>query len=329
MQKCKWCGKSLMRTYARAALSIVVLLFAAPAYGQWLPDDAQAREAALWKATGVELPAGLKFYRLPKMSQHLSIISDTHVNYPTSAVGQPVFDKLIWSAPGGLAWSDRSEWRNATAALFPTEIICYRTMTRVKNPSGYRQLNAVCRWVFPIGTVFADLQVRKHGGEEWPFELRLREKGTDGEWHAKVYRPWGDEADLPAGTKRVKWQVPALDEKIAAKEYEAFIIPDGVRPGDRFKESRLAFVSEGSDGFAPRRYSGNVVSCTACHDRAGESGNYSGSNAPGADGVISWHPFAADGKWDRRWPLEIDKRFYGPDVDDSGRRIPGLREDRP
>lgn len=291
----------------------MVLVFAivGEAHGQepWLPAEAQKRDAELWAKTGVELPAGMKFYKVRRVSQKLQEdvnrgmengiyagdftggrlrIGNTIYDYP---VITNTNDKPIWSAPGGLFWSDRSEWRNATAAFFPREVEVYRTMTPVKNRFGSYQENSVLRWTFPEGTIFADLLIRVREGREWPFELRIATKEKD-KWNRVAHRPFADEADLPPGSKLVNWTVPALDEKLPTREYPAWSIPD-VLPAGPFRPSRMVAVSE-RGGWLPRWYSGNVVACASCHDRAGESGDYAGVNAPGSDGVISWHPFGND-----------------------------------
>lgn len=302
-----------------------------------VPTAAMADDKAIWEQTGVPMPEGLKFYRQTRASQRLSIVNEQHVHGLYAAdqdlpdlfrggVNRNTNKKPIWDAPGGLTWVPRDEWRNATAVAFPpgSKVQVYRTMTQVKNSFGSYQDNARLAWVFPEGTQFFDLLIRRHNGEEWPFELRQRVK-VNGQWESTAYRPWSDESELPEGSRRREFAVSSFDDQIPARDSVAHAIQVVGKAGNVFKPSRLAVTSDKAGGFSPRHYIGNVVSCATCHDRAGESGNYAGVNAPGSDGVLSWRPFSdatlntdAFPQLDTSWPVEY-VGWRGRNTDHAGR----------
>ena len=62
-------------------------------------------------------------------------------------------------------------------------------------------------WRFPDGTRFAEILVRRHQDQEWPFEIRVREK-ANGKWvDGTTYRPLGTVDDLPEGSRKHRWTV--------------------------------------------------------------------------------------------------------------------------
>ena len=319
----------------KMTLTVVALLgLAGIAVGAepWLPDAEQKINADLWRQTGVEMPEGLKFYKHAKVGQRLTIIS-----YPQEGIQSQhchgifdrgdVLNKIIWRVPGGLYASPKDQWRNATAVAFPpgADIQVYRNMTKVLNSSGSYQDNARLSWVYPNGTIFADLQIRRHDGREWPFELRLRVKKDDA-WESTAFRPYAEESELPAGSRKRTWTLEALDEKIPGRKLEAWTIPTGSGEGVKFKPSSLVLASERDDNFVPRNYVGAMANCNACHARSGESGDYAGTAAPGSDGVISFLPLSTatlntDGfpQLAKGIPVKY-VGWYGRDVDTLGRR---------
>ena len=313
-------ARLIQRLNARLVAAVLLLLCAGPV--------AAEDNATLLRSTGVELPK-LDWYKARRVSQHLSIVNGQHVTAPVDAThgADNPNAKIIWAAPGGLFWSPREQWRNATAVHLPGPVYVYKTMTQVKNSGGFMQNNAVVRWTFPDGTVFVDLLIRRDGEREWPFEVRVREK-RGGKWEATAHRP-----DVPADSVRWVQPVPALDEHLPARTLEMWLLKS--RPVGKFKPTREAYREHpDKPSFLPKHYIGNMVNCNSCHSRSGESGNYSGANAPGADETISWHPFRTDVDLNRyaepafdtkRWPLTIETRFIGPQSDTFGRAVPGLR----
>lgn len=286
---------------------LATLLFATTAHGQWLPD--QATDRALWERTGVPLE-GMQFYRVPRVSQRLSIIDSVHVNgiYAADYKG-PMIDtpnpngKQLWREPGGLHWAPKDQWRNATAAFFPSPVEVYRTSTKVLNSFGYQQDNSVVRWRFPDGTVFADLLIARRDGGEVPFEVRIRRK-LNGKWDSEAYRPF-DESNAPAGTIKKRFKSAGIHDAVDALEFDALVLPESTPPhAGRFVRSSVPLAG----GFLPRDYAGPVARCASCHNRAGESGAYAGVNAPGNDSVISWQPFTTR-TLNSDLPPEIDNRW--------------------
>jgi len=316
---------------------LCALLLPAVAMGDapYLPDDAQARERKLWEQTGVPWVEGMRFYKVKRVSQQLSIINSEHVHgiYDAETDVRSIFSgalpntnkKTIWAAPGGLSWSPRNQWRNATGVMLPGKVQVWRELTKVTNSTGSTQDNARLAWAFPEGTIFCDLLIRTHEGQEWPFELRLREK-RNGEWEATAFRPYADESELPAGSRKREYAVSSIDKKIPARDLAAWIVPDPLpQVGRGFKASRLAMsAGDRDDAFVPRHYIGNTTACVNCHSRAGESEGYDGVAAPGSDQAISFHPFKLDTLNTNRFPV-IETAwatyigFRGRNVDHLGR----------
>lgn len=266
------------------------------------------------------MPDGMQPYKLPRVSQRLVIVNDTQCNgiqdgdrdipeFGMQGERKPDIrntnKKEIWRAPGGLVWADRAEWRNATFIYLPAKVEVWRDWTKVKNSFNSFQDNTVIRWRFPEGTITADLLIRKDGGEEYPFELRIATK-KNGEWDRVAYRPYAEPKDMPVGsTERTLTIFKGLDDVVKEdRAIKVWQIPDGAKPQAPFKPSTLQV----GGGFYPANYHGNLVACTSCHNRAGESGNYAGVNAPGNDGVISWHPFTMATVNTDRYP-QIDTRW--------------------
>jgi hypothetical protein len=310
----------------RIITSVILVLLASQAFGQepWLPEAEQRLNADLWAQTGVPMPAGMKFYKLRKVSQRLVIVNTTMSNgiYASEYVHETTnlkrqhevlpnpFDKDLWATPGGLTWAPKEEWRNAFAAYFPGTIDVTRDWISVKTELG-KQNNTIIRWKFPEGTIFADLLVRRDAGKEFPFELRVRQK-KDGEWESTAYRPWGDDDELPPGTAVKNAAFKINDAVTETRDAATFRLPEGTMPTKQFKPATRQFHG----AFYPKDYWGNLASCVSCHNRAGESGSYASVNAPGNDGNISWHPYSLrtlntdrPPEFDQRWPIRVNLSY--------------------
>ena len=63
-------------------------------------------------------------------------------------------------------------------------------------------------WIFPAGTLFAELLFLEVDGALWPFEIRTRERALDG-WDVDIYRPFPRAADLAAAIEARRGERPA------------------------------------------------------------------------------------------------------------------------
>lgn len=310
----------------RSGLSVLLLwvLFASLAHGQWLPESEQTRLRAMWDQTGVDFPTGGKFYSLPRVSQRLVKVvnsgiynSDGNGIYDANYQGaNNINQQYPWTTPAGLAWSPKEQWTKAALASFPPgkEILVWRELTSVPNSLGSRQNEYRLSWRFPTGTVFAEMLIRRHEGKEWAFEIRERVRGKDG-WEAgTTYRPYANVSELPLEAGRKDWRVPPgklEDFGVGWTELTTYALPAKPMPR-KLVPSRLTLTASHDAAGVPRGYLGNVMACNQCHSRAGESTSYGSTAIPGADGVISWHPFAMDTLntdrppvLDTRWPVRM------------------------
>ncbi len=299
---------------------VALLLFPSVVQAQWLPEADQKRERDLWASTGVEMPEGLQFYSLQKVSQRLVTINDreSYGIFSDKYDGDNLFPvvnvnrQLPWKTPAGLHWSPADQWRSAKAAYFPSPIKVYRHRVGVLNSFGNRQPQMTVAWEFPNGTIFAEILIRRHEGHEWPFEIRVREK-HDGKWDDGVtYRPSFDgvqaidlDAEVPAG-KLTDFGVPEW-----IKMHNVKRLPKGsLFAGGAFRATRHTMTANDDNSAVPRGFMGNVTRCATCHQRAGESTSYGATAISGSDSILSWQPFRTDTMntdaypvLDSRWPL--------------------------
>lgn len=148
--------------------------------------------ARLWPAS-VKFPAGMKLYKPTEYAQRSVVLnSQPHLTpyHFTQDDGGAVNPNRVfpYTSPGGLHAA--SDWTSVFGLRVPEG-----ESIRVWTDTYYQITNArpVNRWEYPVGTVAADILVRKSTGE--PFELRILSKTEDG-WKALV--PW--QADrLPPG----------------------------------------------------------------------------------------------------------------------------------
>ncbi len=305
----------------------LLLLCTSAAQAQWLDDANERASRLLWDLTGVPCPPGTRFYELPRVSQRLSTVNDIDVFgiYADSFDGSGrnltvnVNRQYPWATPAGLAWSPPEQWRKVSAAYFPGKIRVYRKTVMVPNgirrPDGSinQQPQPSIAWEFPDGTVFSELLIRRQGEKEWPFEIGVREK-RGGKWDGVVYRPIADTSELPSGSLRATFTIPAgrLSEfRLGDSELAAWKLPAGSRSKSLFRATRLTVTAEDDESFVPKGYMGSVRSCNHCHAQAGGSGTYAGVNLRGSDQAISWQPFLTDTLGtdaapvlDARWPLD-------------------------
>lgn len=303
----------------RSLSIIALLLFVSSAPGQYLSEDEQVRDRKLFEATGVDFPRGMKFYKLPVVSQRLFILNSTHVYgiYPATFEGQNNINlQSPWETPGGLHWSPRRQWRNATAVYLPAPVELYMTTIDIKNSFNSFQKQRRQAWRFPDGTIFADMLVRIQGGKEWAFEIRLREK-SGGKWNDDAaYRPIKSAAELPAGstTHEKTWvNFPNLNTfGIGKATYNQHTVPPRTAlPTRKFAISHINVTADDDESFVPRDYMSNMVQCASCHQQAGKPTSYAGTAIRGSDTVLSWHPYTmatvgsnARPEIDRRWPIK-------------------------
>jgi hypothetical protein len=306
-----------MRLTVLSRAFAVLLLLDSTAVAQWLPDDVQRRERALWDQTGVEFPAGLRFYELPIVSQRLVGI----VNYrPVDRYG--IFDEHYrgaenvnaqypWTTPAGLHASPMDQWRKAAAACFPSPVTVYRETVRVENGikdkrtgKPFTQPQPHLAWTFPEGTVFAELLVRTYpDGREHAFEIRTRHK-EGGRWHGTTYRP-----DVPLIDYH-RELVPPGKLKDFGFGPEQVTLSYATKATWRLRPTRQTLTAWDDVSFVPRNYLGNVRDCQHCHEQAGKPTSYGATTIRGGDTVLSWHPFSLETVntdkmpvLDSRWPL--------------------------
>jgi hypothetical protein len=281
----------------------LVLLLASSAVGsaQWVSADRQAHEESLWKWTGVEFPAGMRFYDCKPAFQHVArdgALRPTYLlssaDYALVANDHNVNLLRLWRRPGGLQGTDRKHWRNATAVHLPGPLKVWKGMIEMRGAGSL----PIWRWEYPDGTIFADMLIRKHDGQEWPFELRLREK-RDGKWDDGIaYRPYASAEDLPKGAIKRTWELPTQPgEKLSLLGVDrlkatAWLLPETTDKTiwPAFKPSRIVATTQSDDAAIPPLYAGNVVACAKCHQHAGKSPGYA-SVIRGDDTILSFHPF--------------------------------------
>jgi len=127
------------------------------ASAQYLSEESQQRERALWEKTGVPFVEGLKFFSFDRVGQRIvSIVNrssegfgDSHHNgiYSSSYGGANNINRQKpWDSPGGLSFSPKSQWRNVKAAYIPGMIEVFREPVPVHNGSNYQTARSdACR----------------------------------------------------------------------------------------------------------------------------------------------------------------------------------------
>ncbi len=324
------------RTLALALVTLAALASAPRAQGPadpprklndpYLPALDQARLRSLWGYTDVPFPDGLRFYDLPQVYQHTVILNDKPYHSATSigAAEDNVNTRFPWDGPGGLHDSPKHQWRKASALFVPGEIEVWRA-AYTHSITGKLLATAAqplirWRWSYPPGTIAADMLLRTDRGREWPFEIRIREKGPDGWDDGVAYRPFTAATELPDDAIRFAWYLThsRLPELGLAKMHVAAYYTRSLDPdqwiGRPFKQSRLTATTAAPTGFVPQHYAGNMTRCVTCHSKAGQAMGY-GPNLRGDDTVFSFHPF----DW-----RDIDQGRYQPGLNPT---LP-LRVDR-
>lgn len=170
------------------ATTLVLLLGSAEA------DTSPSTLAKLWP-TSVKFPVGMKLYRPTQYTQRSVVLnSQPHLTPYHRSQDDGIVNPnrtFPYAVPGGLHVAN--DWESVFGLRIPEG----ESLT-VWTDHYYQITNArpVHRWSYPVGTVAADILVRKSTGE--PFELRLLKKTETG-WKASV--PW--QADkLPPGYRR-------------------------------------------------------------------------------------------------------------------------------
>lgn len=304
----------------RFLFSLLILILPGAASAQFLPADVQARERALWEATGVEFPEGMKFYRLPVVSQDLFILNSTHVwgihaaNRAGIRGGTNVNSLSPWEAPGGLQFSPKDQWRNATAVLFGGPVKVYHEPNdKIFNGSNFQRQERA-KWKFADGTIFADMLIRTYpDGTEHAFEIRLREK-HDGKWDDGIsFRPYASVDDLPEGTEfwPNQWtNFASLNNFGVGKlTFGANHLPPATKlPAGKFTASRVVATANDDHSFVPKDFQGNMTRCANCHDQAGKPTTYAAKAVRGDDTILSWYPWTLD-TLNTNAPPRVDKRW--------------------
>lgn len=169
-----------------------------PASGRWYTEAETANVAKMWPKD-VPMPEGLKFYWQTKLSQRIAVTNerpsndwyhedrdDVFANAPTSF--NPNKHDPRWVAPGGLV--GLHGWESFTATIMPSTPRTWSQPVPIANGG---TIPGAILWEYPAGTTFSDLLV----SDGKPFELRYREKGTDGQWES--YVAWKDASARPDG----------------------------------------------------------------------------------------------------------------------------------
>ena len=317
----------------RALLFLLSFFLAWPAQAQWLDDATQARERKLWELTGVEFPQGMKFYDLPKVSQRLvgiigyspenryGIFSDTYGGRNNVNAMFP------WVTPSGLHDSPKDQWRKAAAAYFPSPVAVYVETVQVQNGirdgrgGFFSQPQPHVAWDFSDGTLFAELLIRTHGNQEWPFELRFYEVRDNKLVDGTTYRPFASADDLPHGTTKSKFQVPP--GKLTDFGFEPAIVITHDLPKKTmnlprwtdFRPTKFTVSAVDDESSVPRDFVGSVRSCVDCHQQAGKSTSYGSVTIRGSRPNLSWHPFVVENlntdampRLDGRWDLKVKSK---------------------
>lgn len=293
--------KRFVLSLAALAALLVSASTASTASAQWLSADAEKHNQDLLAWSGVDLGKPVRFYSCAPAFQSVANDSRMQPTYLLSSADYPLMANAVnvnllklWRRPGGLSNTDRTHWRNYTAVYLPGTLTVWSGKVKMPNAGDL----PTYRWTYPTGTIFVDMLTRVRNGEEYPFEVRTREKQASGEWESTAYRPYATEADLPAGSEKQTWVMKSQPgEKLSLIDVDrldaqAWSVPADTHHADwpAFKPSRIIATSANNDGVFPPGYAGNMVACAKCHQHAGKSSEYA-STFRGDDGVLSFHPF--------------------------------------
>ena len=304
---------------------IVELVLATFAYGQWLSPELQKHHQELWDWTGVDRPDGMKFYECTPAFQHAARDGNLrptyllcHADYRLVSNDHNVNMLPLWRRPGGLNAVPRKHWRNATAVYLPGPLKVWKGDITMPGAGTL----PMWKWEYPDGTIFADLLIRKYGEEEWPFELRLREK-KDGKWDdGTAYRPF---TGKPDGDK-TEWTIPSLPgENIASLGVDR-LRATAWRLRERvdklkwavFSPSTTIVTGHDDNDSIPPGFAGNPVRCIQCHKHAGTSQAYA-SVIRGNDSVFSFQPFEDSSISRNGFALPV---LFNPEVIDPKAKLP-------
>lgn len=266
-----------MRT---ATTFLLLAICASTATAQYYSDEHQEHLKGFWPS-GVEFPAGGKFYDLPQAYQHGGGVHS--VKYNIAANPDPFGNanrEFPWGFPAGTHAA--SGWASyKLLALPPGKKIIWWTERTQSEPLVYQ-------WAYPDGTIFGEmLLVKDKEGYYRAFEVRIAEK-TAGQWNRTPYRPIAKIEDLPEGAVKVTKRIAAYPERayktgrdmmvgspratFGADHVDVELWDVGTQDPKKwlskpFKASRVMYTSDGS--ITPKGFMGNVTQCSKCHTQAG------------------------------------------------------------
>lgn len=186
------------------------------------------------------------------------------------------------------------------------------------------------QWAFPTGTVFFEFLYINIDGEDYPWEIRVRERMAE-HWEPRIFRPFIDKESLEKALGREvaittketlisdtnptkifrSTRLQAFLPKIEKEEtirlltttsfFEATGIPFAVVDGKTINAATTEYEGQ----IVPRKYFGSHLdidaeSCSKCHaTTATYARHWSPSRdwygtIPGGDQAFSWHPFDPD-----------------------------------
>jgi hypothetical protein len=305
--------------------------------GPWLPDAEQAKIKAMWPE-GVPFPATLKFYKLPRASQEVSVTND-QVNYNFHyASGDNVNLRYPYVGSGGFDFVEDGTARNVTGMAIPAGSRI-KVWTQRKpvfagsdrygwlfGDNGF-QREVSLFWAFPSDTQVFDVLIRKNAdGTEHIFSVRRRTK-PDGVWDdGSSFFP-----DVPIKRESVTWldltakKNLATARNIFGMDQVTFTVAETepIKGKPKFKGYKNTVGLTDGGHFTPPGFVGAGVTCNKCHGVVslqtmmathGEKSPYGGPALAGSDSVYSWYPVlqsqfgAYQPAMDNRWPIEVVSR---------------------
>lgn len=171
--------------------------------------------------TDAEMPKASQFWDSnPLAGVHRADhnISANPLRLPDGGVSGGPGQEFPWRVPFGL---DEAEgWTKFNFYLLPPGAAVRWWRERLV---GDGPQYASYRWEFPVGTLFGEvLCVLDRSGWSYPFELRVRQKISDGTWRPDIFRPFASRAELDAAVTAVR--DPNADSFVAARERSAWTL---------------------------------------------------------------------------------------------------------
>ncbi len=230
----KRCG-SIRRSFALADASAED---EEQSHSVWLLADTRNLKAA-WPKDAPKYPTNIKVYEQSKRYQNLWTQNNGTFH---GWRAEPIEDleSREFTLSGGMDDLHQATWRSTKAIALTGKIQVWRESTDVKAFS----LVPRWRWRFPVATRTFDVLSNQDGAI---FEIRSREKGTEGGWRSEVV--WSDEKLAPKGFSGTKGKACITCHRTAGDVLNV--------PGRIYMRERWG--SDQTFSFRPYDESGNLI----------------------------------------------------------------------